>query len=173
MIHQDSRETFKSISLMAALEVTGVALAAILLVPVPVHAEARAAAAIECPRTIVSPEAQKKMDAGQKPVIVKSRYRPGLVNPQGFCTISLSPDGKGMFQIYNEAMSVGKIPVRFEYATLGLYGYAGEKGMPLGKGTADMVCYAPDRGESAVDCTISLTADGTMFFRRKDGAWNS
>lgn len=135
----------------------------------PAQAKEREAAAIPCPRTLVSPDAQKRIDAGEKPEIIMSRYKPGLVNPQGFCTVTLSPYGAKMFQTYNEATSVGQIPIRFEYNYLGLYGYAGEKGMPLGKGNADIVCYAPAQDEFAVDCTISLTSDGTIFFRRKEG----
>lgn len=154
---------------VAALEIVGAALASALVTIAPAHATEREAAAIACPRTVASPEAQKRMDAGEKPEIEKSRYQPGLINPQGFCTIKLSPNGKRMIQTYNEATSVGQIPIRFEYGYAGLYGYAGPKGMPLGEGPADMICYAPQVDEYAVDCKISLTTDGTMFFGRKEG----
>jgi hypothetical protein len=162
-------EITKSGKSLAALEIVGAALALALFTISPAHATEREAAAIACPRTVASPAAQKRLDAGEKPEIEKSRYKPGLINPQGFCTITLSPNGKRMIQTYNEATSVGQIPVRFEYGHAGLYGYAGPKGMPLGEGQADMVCYAPQVDEYAVECTISLTPDGTMFFRRKEG----
>jgi hypothetical protein len=154
---------------LQAISIGLAALASASILTSPAKAAERIPAEIACPRTAVSPEAQKRIDAGEKPVIEKSWYRPGLVNPQGFCTITLSPDGTRMFQRYNEATSVGQIPIRFEYSEMGLYGYAGPKGLPLGTGQPDMVCWVLRENEYAVDCNIALTPDGTMWFRRKTG----
>ena len=136
----------------------------------PAQAAPREPEAILCPQTIASPEVQKRIDAGEKPESIKSWYKPGLVNPQGFCTVKLWPnDPTRMYQSYNEATTIDNIPVRFEYDWLGLSVFAGEKAQPLSLGSSDMFCWAPDDDEIAVDCTISLTSDGTMFLRHKEG----
>jgi hypothetical protein len=135
------------------------------------HAQAsgRAATVIPCPQTIISPDAQRRIDAGEKPEIIKSWYRPGLINPRGFCTITLSPDGRRLLQFFNEATSIGQIPIRFEYGEFALFGYAGPKGLPLGAGNPDMTCYAPDKDKITANCSILLTSSGMMTLTRKEG----
>lgn len=135
----------------------------------PAAATERELSTIACPRTAVAPGAQKRLDAGEKPEIAKSWYKPGIVNPQGFCTITLSPNGQRMIQVYNEATSVGQVPIRFEYSEFGLYAFVGQKAAPFGTGRADMTCTAPQQGEVSVRCTMALDFAGAMLLSRSEG----
>nr|WP_137678093.1 hypothetical protein [Parerythrobacter lutipelagi] len=135
----------------------------------PAQTAAREAVEVSCPQTLTSPEAQSLLEAGGKPEIVKSWYKPGLVNLQGFCTITVGPDGKTLFQTYNEATTVQQIPVRVAFHSIGFDVYAGPKGLPFGSGPPDMTCWAPEEGQSAVDCRIAVAENSGLSVRLKEG----
>ena len=136
----------------------------------PASAAERVPTEIACPRTGVSPEVQARVDAGEKPDAVKSWFKPGLVNPQGFCAVTVAADGKRLVRTYNEATSVGVVPVRFEYVGDGLLGFIGDKAMPFGKGVADLVCRRPPGATKGYRCTVSVDAQAALTFSETFGS---
>lgn len=143
---------------------------AALLACAATPAAAREAEEIACPQTLVAPDAQARMDAGEQPTVVKSWYKPGLASTNGFCAVTLAPETNRLFLRYNEAASIAQIPVRFEYTAYGLNVYAGPaKGMPFGTGAPDMTCFAPEAGGSAVDCRIAVADKSGLTMRLTEG----
>ncbi len=115
---------------------------------------------IPCPQTLVSPEAQARIDKGEKPATALSLYKPGILSNNGFCRVVVADDGK-LVRTYNEGASVSNIPLRLEFWGSTLQGYVGPKAAPFGKGSTDIMCFAPN-GEFRPGCSTSVDQAGAM-----------